>query len=589
MRRFRAIAFSAAIVLTAVPALPDTPLPGALQILGSVTNSARPVANALVIALDLGTFEAVQVYTATDGNFSLPPLRATIHKIIAVKQGFAPAILTIVPTKPDHRVNIRLETEKQAKRKSTNQEIWEIRGSLPPDVLRELDSVLEAPVEAVEYELPRFRGEMVSTTAMAPQSTAPASAQTALGLQSRIGDSWQLGIRGNLQRIDDPTDGNRFGTALAQSNVVSMELRSSPTEAYRVASTNSSWRYADDVGEDRQAGIRAHNIEWEHGPSRVQVRYFAQDNLYHSTPFGSNMIEVAGESTVIQTRRNDLGVSLRVTQESVHDGSFDPLRTADVAANGTLFLVPQLVLHYGMASRLGIDRNEWAPRTGAEWKLTKSTSIIGSAMYKVLDKSPSAVLPTIVVWSDDARVLPRYTYSFGIVSGKDANNRMTAIATVSESDSPLRVVFTDSFDQFWDGLYVDTGDVRRDVRLAYRRAVGKRFAIDVGTTAGTATQRGGDDAKKVYITGDLQSTFMPTGTTLAISYREIQQPRASGAADYHSERFNVRMAQSLYLPIDMKVLIGVELARAQNSPFLIDVLDTDGSSRKYIGGLAVNF
>ncbi|HWW60127.1 MAG TPA: hypothetical protein VN181_02055, partial [Thermoanaerobaculia bacterium] len=275
--------------------------------------------------------------------------------------------------------------------------------------------------------------------------------------------------------------------------------------------------------------------------------------------------------------------------ESVHDGSFDPLRTADVAANGTLFLVPQLVLHYGMASRLGIDRNEWAPRTGAEWKLTKSTSVIGSAMYKVLDKSPSAVLPTIVVWSDDARVLPRYVYSFGIVSGKDENNRMTAIATVSESDSPLRVVFTDSFDQFWDGLYVDTGDVRRDVRLAYRRAVGKRFAIDVGTTAGTATQHAGGDAKKVYITGDLQSTFMPTGTTLAISYREIQQPRTAGSADYHSERINVRMAQSLYLPIDMKVLIGVELARAQNSPFLIDVLDSAGNSRKYIGGLAVNF
>ncbi|HWW59741.1 MAG TPA: carboxypeptidase-like regulatory domain-containing protein, partial [Thermoanaerobaculia bacterium] len=183
MRRLHAIAFSAAIVLTAAPALPDTPLPGALQILGSVTNSARPVANALVIALDLGTFEAVQAYTTTEGTFAFPPLRATIHKIIAVKQGFAPATMTIVPTKPDHRVNIRLETEKQAKRKSTNQEIWEIRGSLPPDILRELDSVLEAPVEVVAYELPRFRGEMVSTTAMAPQSTSPAVAQTALGLQ----------------------------------------------------------------------------------------------------------------------------------------------------------------------------------------------------------------------------------------------------------------------------------------------------------------------------------------------------------------------------------------------------------------------
>ncbi|HVR39038.1 MAG TPA: carboxypeptidase-like regulatory domain-containing protein [Thermoanaerobaculia bacterium] len=588
MRRLRAIAF-AAIVLIAIPAQPETSLPAAIQILGNVTNAARPVSNALVIALDLSTFDAIQTYTTSDGTFSLPPLPANIHKVIAVKRGFAPATATIVPNKRNQHVTLRLETEKQAKRRTTNQEMWEIRGSLPPDILRELDALLEAPAQIADYELPRFRGEMMSTTAVAAQSTSPAVAHTALGLQSRIGESWQLGIRGNLQRIDDPTDGQPFGTALAESNVVSMELRSSPTDAYRVASTRSFWRYADDAGGDHEAGIRAHNIEWEHGPARVQVRYFAQDNLFHANPFGSDQIEIAGESTVVSTRRNDVGVSLRVTQESVHDGSLDTLRTADVAANGTLFLVPALVIHYGMASRLGMDHHEWAPRTGAEWKLTKGTSFIASAMYKVVDKTPSNVLPTIVVWTDDVRVLPRYTYSFGFVSGKDENNRVTAIATVSENDAPLRVVFNDTFDQFWDGLYVDSGDVRRDVRVAYRRAVGKRFAIDLATTAGTATQRATTDRKKVYVTGDLQSTFMPTGTTLAVSYREIQQPRASSGSDYRSERINVRMAQSLYLPLDVKVLLGVELARSQNSPFLLDALDPEGSSTKYVGGLAVNF
>jgi len=39
----------------------------------------------------------------------------------------------------------------------------------------------------------------------------------------------------------------------------------------------------------------------------------------------------------------------------------------------------------------------------------------------------------------------------------------------------------------------------------------------------------------------------------------------------------------------LKVLLGIEVARAVNSPFMLDALETDGTTRKYIGGLAVNF
>ena len=49
--------------------------------------------------------------------------------------------------------------------------------------------------------MPRFRGDMMSMTGMSSGQTSasgPAFAQTALGLQSRIGENWQLGFRGNL-------------------------------------------------------------------------------------------------------------------------------------------------------------------------------------------------------------------------------------------------------------------------------------------------------------------------------------------------------------------------------------------------------
>jgi hypothetical protein len=591
MRRFRAIAIAAAVIVIASPAQPSAPLPAALQVLGTVTNSARPVANALVIALNLQDFVATQTWTSPDGTFSIPALRTGIYKIIAVKQGFTPAITTVIPTTPNHRVALKLESEK-SKKSSMNQEIWELRGTLPPDVLRELEQVMQ-PVEIVAsgFEIPRFRGEMVSLTGVSNQTAMPAFAQTAVGVQGRLGETWQVGIRGNLQRFEDPTDELRFGPPIAESSVMSMELRSSPTSSYRVASTKSSWMYRDMHEGAREADLRAHNFEWQNGSSRVQVRYFEQENLFRDLPMGSNLIEIAGNVPLVQTRRNDLGVVVRVTQETIGSAT-EILRTADVTANGSITLVPAFVLQYGMASRIGVDGQEWAPRTGAEWKITENTSFIGSAQLKVLDRDPATInLPSLVFLSEDARVLPKYTYTFGIVSAKDGKNRLSAIATVTAIDAPLRVVFTDSYDQFWDGLYVESGDVRRDLRVAYRHEFGNRFAVDLSTTAGNATHRepGVKTRDKTYVVGDLQSTFTPTRTTLAVSYREIQQPRENGEEDYRTERINVRMAQSLYLPIDIKLLLGLEFARADNSPYLIDTLTPEGISKKYIGGLAVNF
>lgn len=593
MRRFRDFAIAAAIIAVAVPAQSQATAPAALQVLGTVSHAACPISNALVIALNLQDLAAVQAWTNPDGSFSIPSLRAGIYKIIAVKQGFVPAITTIVPTRSNHKVALRLETERQAKRKNTNDEIWELRGSLPPDILRDLDFAMQ-PAEIASYDIPRFRGEMLSLTGVTNTPANTAYAQTSLGVQGRIGDTWQVGIKGNLQRFEDPNDKVSFGAPVAESSVMSMELRSSPTQSYRVASTTSKWMVLDPAQGEQEAGISAHNFEWERGTAKVQVRYFEQANLSRKMPVQSNTIEVAGSVPVLQTRRNDLGIAVRVTQESI-DSHEDALHTADFSANGTLFLVPSVIVHYGMASRIGVGGGqEWAPRTGAEWKLTDNTSLIGSLLYKVIDRDPTQLaMPSLVFWSEDGRVLPRYAYTVGFVHGKEGKNRFSAIATVSAVDDPLRVVFADEGSQFWDGLYVDSGDVRRDVRLAYRREFGNRFAIDIATTAGTASQRTltGADAEneKIYLTGDLQSTFNPTRTTLAVSYREIQQPADNGDQDYQTERLHLRMAQSLYLPVDLKLLLGLELARAENSPYLIDALTPEGRSKKYIGGLALNF
>jgi hypothetical protein len=603
MRRLRAIAIASAIVILAVPAQSEVPLPAFLQVLGSVTSATRPVGNALVIALNLSSLDAIQTFSGSDGSFSLPQLPAGVYKIVAMKYGFAPAIETIVPTKKDHRLKLKMEPEKQAS--GTNQQMWEIRGSLPPDILRDIDIVMTPPPDPIgplataAYPVPRFKGDMMSMTGMtagAASASGPAFAQTALGLQSRLGDTWQLGFKGNMHRVEDPSDNESFGTPVAQASAAQIELRSSPTDSYRLASTRSWWRYRDDMPDDsHQADIRSHNFDWEHGDSHVQVRYLAQQNLFVATP-GSDLIEVTGGTTVIQSGRNEVGVALRVTQESLRGTpgavTAPTLRTADVTTNAKFEIVPAFTLDYGMSSRVGLYGTEWAPRTGAEMKIGKDTAIVVSGMYKVVDSSQQNTLPSVVVWSDESRLLPRYSYSAGIVSGDAAHEHFSVVGSVSAADTPLRIVFTDGLEHFWDGLYIDVGDVRRDVRVAFRKELGRFVLLDMSSMAGTATPshpavtRGTD---KLYLAGDVESTFSPTRTTLAVSYRQIQQPQPNGGDAYRTHRVDVRLAQSLHLPLDLKVLLGIELARSENSRILLDALDADGNTRRYIGGLGLNF
>jgi hypothetical protein len=584
MRRFSALAFVSLLAATAVRA--DAPIPSVLQVLGSVTSATHPIANVLVIALNLKDLDAVQTFTAADGTFTLPPLPAGIYKLIAVKQGFAPAIATVLPTKPSHTVKLSLDREGNRSKKTSSDEMWQIRASLPPDILRELDQTIDPPQEAMN--LPRVRGEMSSLTGVSDQTqNATGIAQTSFGVLSRLGDTWQIGVKGNVHRIDDPTDTQRFGDAAAQSSVMSMELRSSPTDAYRVASTRSFWRYRDTVD---QADMTSHDVQWEHGTTKVGVHYFAQENLFDSTR-ASDLLEVSGGTTLVQSRRGDVGVTMRVAQENVHTASVAPIRTADFAANGTILLVPAVLLRYGMSSRMSIDGTELAPSTGAELKLGKDTALVVSGLYKVIDPKRSGIIPPSVVdWSDDGHVLPRYAYSLGIVAGDENATHLSAIATVSAIETPFRMLLiSDGQQQFWDGIYVDSGDVRHDLRVTCRKDIGKKLAIDVSGSAGTATPRFGS-ATKSYVTGDVQTMFFPTGTSLLISFISLQQPQDS-RGDYRTERVNLRVAQSLHLPLDLKLLLGLELVHAENSPYLLDVIDPtmNGATRRYLGGLAVNF
>jgi len=167
---------------------------------------------------------------------------------------------------------------------------------------------------------------------------------------------------------------------------------------------------------------------------------------------------------------------------------------------------------------------------------------------------------------------------------------LTAAANVAEIDSLVRVVFDDRFDQFWDAFFLQSGDQYQDLTVSVRKNFGSRFILDLTTAAGRAESPSleQDIQARSYLTGSVQSLYRPSGTSLEVSYRQVEQPHMNGDV-YDSERLNLRMGQSLHLPLDVRVLLGVDLARAPESPALVDSHDPSSVQRRLVGGFSLAF
>lgn len=595
-RQIKIVALATLLALTARDVHPDVRLSDFVQVLGSVTNAASPVEDVLVVALNLSTFYATQTFSGRDGSFRLPPMQAGVYRIIAVKRGFAPAFATVMPKSARHALTFKLKSE-AALTRSQKDEIWAMRSSLPKDILRDIDAVVGPLAAEPPAPLPRFEASMVSVASVDAEVSNASLTQTEVGLRGPVGGGWVLDFKGNVNRMNDLSLGAEGDLPLAESAGVVMELQAGPSEGlYRLASTRSSWR-APDSGlpfDGGGAGIQSHNFEWSRPGSKVQVRYLTQDNVFHDQA-NSELFELSGDKLLMQSSRSRLGVSMTLGQESYvsQSAAAVPYRTANLAANGQFAPAQAIVLHYGLHTRVGETGSEWAPETAAEWRFGKKSSLIFSGSYKVFDdRDASFDVPSLIFWTQTGNASPKYRYSVALSSQGSSAGRVSAVGTISVVDSLVRIVFDQRVDQLVDGLYLEPGDERRDLSLEYSRNVGKHFVVDVSTSAGTAESEDSrsDRTEKFYLIGDLQSHYKPTGTSIQVSYRQIEQPHPLPLElVLQTERMNVTMGQSLHLPLDIRVLIGMELARLGS--FLPG---TEGDEiapleRRYVGGLSFNF
>lgn len=587
MRRLLAVA-AVTTLLPVASVQSETQLPQVIQVAGQVTAAARPVEDVLIVAFGLKSFESHQSLSDHGGAFRLQSLPSDVYRLIAVKRGFAPAVATIVPSAPDLRVSIKLK-EGKVSSEAANQ-IWEIRRSLPTDVLRELDAVMAPPIDLAQDQPSgfRFRGQMESLTGVTPQESSADWAQTAVEFNGSA-NGWSVDIAGRMHQVQN-TDDLASGKA-AQSRGIVMALQTSPRQSLRIATMRNWWKLGEDVSDagDAAADVESHRIEWTRPDSNVEVRYLSQQNLFRSPTMNSETFAVAGRKQFLESDRTNLNVDFQVWQENAlnADEMPEPYRIANIGTSGHFAPTDGFDFRYGLRTRFTNVAQQWSPETGAEIRIAKRTSLVVSGLYTVGRSIDSPTLPIVTSTQDFRSISPRYRYSFGLVSGDPKGDQFSAIMTVAAVDSMISMLFDDpaATGSTWDGYLLKAGDLHRDVTLTYRKNIANDVLVDVTATA-AQTDSPGETKTKHYVISNVRTYYRPSGTSMEVTYRLAEQPQQDvSRIDANGERLNLRVAQSLHLPLDLRLLLGVDLAREHA---VMTDLPQD-LQRRYLGGLALAF
>lgn len=555
-----------------------------LNVGGTVLSAGLPVDDALVIAFGLSAQHDERANTDSFGQFSLAPLPLGVYRIIAVKRGFAPAIAMVVPGRQDHRLAIRMKRE-IALSAAEKEDVWEVRRALPRDILREIEAILGEPEESSGETNAELAGDVMSLQGFDSFASARTADRTSLAIRGGVGE-WSLGIAGQRRAVgtaDAAVSGD------AESADVALELRAPRGGAYRISTSSASWPQL--APGNSETALQNHSIAWVGNQTRLTLRYFARENVFQGESGPSDGVEFEGDRTIYRSERGGIGVQVRVAEESFQPAARSAASTsyAEIMTVGDYAPARTFSVGYALLARAGrFGGVEYVPQAAASAGSMKFAKITLSGSCKVASDADSVLVAPVVtemgrIPASEAR------YRYGVALSRELGNSgaITASATVTEADNAAYVFFDDRFEEFWDGLYVERGDEARAVALAASAAIASMtFGFDA--SAGEIDDpEGAVHEHREYVVAAMRASHDGSGTSIDIAYRQIGQPMASDSRLHREiERMSVVLAQSLRLPVDLRLMVGVAVTRERDSG---GQLVAEREARRLVGGVAFSF
>lgn len=552
-------------------------------------SQATPIQGAHVFIYSLADATLQKILTDGVGRFQLRDLPAGLYQVIAYKSGFVPAMVALTRPAANRQQILELDLLPADREVSTGEDYWQIRGSLPGDVLREIETleVLQASVAGLAFDLPadaRFRAG-VEASAGLDEIAFDRAQRTGgrIGVEGQLAQL-QLGVSGNFRRLDTnnleaSTDGLR-----GSSNEVSVDLAQNNDNRFRLTTArNRSIRTQD--GLETPVDFEHLSVSYsmqvgQAGRSAFSAQVTDETNFYRGDAFAplgvagaSKTWELEGSYSLNLSERSRVETGLRYRQRRAESSLLldRDLERVDLFGKGGYRIRPALLIEYGIYSVLRDGELELAPQGGLVLQLNPEWQLATRASARLADPTPNDLLPPRV---DFLPVLASSGLSacehgearcYEVALSRERGENLLSLGAVHrEFGETVRLYFSDDFFDRSESLFLVPGDRLDELQLAVTRrlspSVLTRLQSNVASGGGGSFQATVADAYENeirYLITSIDTRFQATSTGVFLAFHQLEQslnPIAANLDDLVpllSERLQLRVTQDLNVLVDL--------------------------------------
>ncbi len=604
---------------------------------GQVIGTARPVARARVYAYEVASYALDKVLTDGRGRFLFGDLPAGMYKIIAYKQGFAPAVSLLLRRKADDHqfVEIRMRDEQQEE-EPQEEDFWTISSRIPRDVLREIGGLWQPGEGAIEPEtrltgVSGIEGEMLAHGGFENfGGLGEARLSSAeVDLQGMVG-ALQLGINGQYQLMaqENAGSGRRVPDAEARSVAVALETAGDA----RLSVTSSSGQTVSFRGDGvAPVDLEHYQMRWssragDRGRSDVTAQFTEEAN-YHRVgwadpaliPQASRTWQLRGVYDGELTDRTSLKAGLSY-QQRTGEGRYleslsrdltgsDPLRDETLGVFGLagFQVVPRVVVEYGLFSSVRDGSLSLMPHggmvidLGSNWQARTSFArrVEASDSGEPYAGFSAASFSDVNACRDVGEACYEIFFNYG------ENEETISVGAVHrEYAETLRLYFSPDFFNRLESLFVVEGDELPELQFSMVRRLAPKVLAKLESNIASggggifyATDEQLYENQVRYLVTSLDTRFQQTSTGIFVAFHHLEQELnpVVDAADRPANEVEMQRLQ-LMLTQDLNVLadfasnwavrFNVELSRGA-TPYRLT--SNDELHKKLTGGISVSF
>ncbi len=617
-----------------------SPPPPAPPISGIVRHLERPIAGALVVFYNLGDTSLTRSRTASDGTFVLASAPVGVYDLIAYKRGFVPALVRFWHQGQAEGVSaVRIQLAARGPTPAgpaAAENLWELRGRLPADVLREIANEVgmgqpqaqaqpqpqaQAPGKPGDAtRIDHAMGGEVRTVANVGSADTTLS-RTAVGVRGDLPNGWQYDLRGDYAAVSEnsiasdstPNTGNVAGLAL--------DVATSPEDHLTLRTRRHTLSFRD----DRPASFQSHGVSWrrdgEEGTAEsVAARYIEETNLYRATSSGTTFFPVASRTWEVKGHYerpagDNPGVAVGMTYRH-REGSVGPsgigsdgafllsAPDADLSATASARLSSHAQVEGGVIARYLSGGYGLAPVAAVRYDLGNQTTVFVRGLLRARESGTgnATAFPLVVSIEESSEATSRKGFTVGI-ERRDGNGSLVRMEASNQRVSEaVRAFFEGDFLTEFDSVYLFDGNLVRQYQAVATRRLSQNVSgtmsvryglIDSDIAPESVLGYGISGNKGRFWSARAAVEVLPTRTGVAVVVRGARQKLDTPAAlrSNDSDKIAVSVAQDLSVvgitPFGAvwKLLVALESARTTATTERDEVVAT----KRLLGGVAISF